>query len=497
MNKIYLFLTLLTIGFTSCGDFIEEYSQNLSYVNTMDDLEETLLGGAYWVHTKGGAENYLYFLITMDDDVSMASISHSESTVGYRLRRFYTWQAEPWATDDDDDEMYGTDEGWTRFYERIAVCNSVLNDVERFTNDERYAQIKGEALFLRAFYYFYMVNIWGEPYDKNTANVKLGVPLKITPEIIDQDYSRSSVQACYDQIIKDAEAAVTYLEGIYPTTSKRIGVQAARALLARVYLYMADYENTVKYCDAILNDMRNLAVLDLNTISVDDYHDILKEEDCPEDIFTATSGLTLRGSSGYRFTVSDELVECYQEEAGDWRFRGGNEDCHFFAYDLRSGIPIYSRIQIDAATYLFVGYGLNFPEVYLNKAEAEAMQDNTQEAIAAINAIREKRIENPSSIDNLSGEDLVKYIRRERRRELSFLYHRWFDLRRYAVSPKYPETTTIEHVWEAEESDITNGTYVLKSYPEDGGWVLPFPSHALEENHGALIDNIRPERNPI
>ena len=228
-----------------------------------------------------------------------------------------------------------------------------------------------------------------------------------------------------------------------------------------------------------------------------DYHDILKEEDCPEDIFTATSGLTLRGSSGYRFTVSDDLVECYQEEPGDWRWRGGNEDCHFFAYDLRSGIPIYSRIQIDAATYLFVGYGLSFPEVYLNKAEAEAMLDKAGDAINTINVIRTRRIENPTSIDGLSGEDLVKYIRRERRRELSFLYHRWFDLRRYAVAPKYPEAMTVEHVWEAEESDLANGTYVLNPYPEDGGWVLPFPSHVLEDNHGALVDNVRPARNPI
>lgn len=497
MSKIYLFLVLIIVGATSCGDFIEEYSQNLSYVNTMDDLEETLLGGGYWVYTKGGAENYLYFLIAMDDDVAMASISHSESTVGYRLRRFFTWQVEPWATDDDNDKMYGTDKCWARFYERIAVCNSVLNDVERFKDDERYSQIKGEALFLRAFYYFYMVNIWGEPYDKNTAGVKLGVPLKTFPQIVDLDFSRNTVGECYQQIVDDVEAAVGYLEGIYPSSTKRVGVQAARALLARVYLYMGEYENVIKYCDEVLDDVRNLAVLDLNTVSVDDYHDILKEEDCPEDIFTATSGLTLRGSSGYRFTVSDDLVECYQEEPGDWRWRGGNEDCHFFAYDLRSGIPIYSRIQIDAATYLFVGYGLSFPEVYLNKAEAEAMLDKAGDAINTINVIRSRRIENPTSIDGLSGEDLVKYIRRERRRELSFLYHRWFDLRRYAVAPKYPEAMTVEHVWEAEESDLANGTYVLNPYPEDGGWVLPFPSHVLEDNHGALVDNVRPARNPI
>lgn len=45
MSKIYLFLALLFFGSTSCSDFLEEYSQNLSYVNTVDDLDELLLGG--------------------------------------------------------------------------------------------------------------------------------------------------------------------------------------------------------------------------------------------------------------------------------------------------------------------------------------------------------------------------------------------------------------------------------------------------------------------
>lgn len=495
MSKIYLFLALLVLGTVSCGDFIEEYSQNLSYVNTVEDLEEVLIGDAYWVNVKGGANFYLYFLNVMDDDVSSVTFSHNTSSVGYRLRKFYTWQADPWAKDEDKDKIYGTNASWAAFYKKIAICNSVLNDVERFTDDKLYNQIKGEALFLRAFYYFYMVNMWGEPYDKKTADSKLGVPIKISSEVEDKDFARNTVQECYDRIVRDAEAAATCLAGVYPSSTKRAGIHAVKALLSRVYLYMGDYENTIKCCNDVLNDSRNLSVLDFNTLSVSEYSTALKSDNCAEYIFNATNGMNWRGSSGYRYAVSGELMDCYKEDTGDWRFKEGKAS-HFFAYYGYS-TPIYSRYPMDNATCVFIGYGFNYPEIYLNKAEAEAMLDHSGEAIAALNGIREKRIQNPASIDGLSGEELVKFVRDERRRELSFLYHRWFDLRRYAVAPKYPEATAIRHEWNAIDSDLENGTYVLNPYPGDGGWVLPFPAYVLEDNHGVLVDNDRPERSPV
>ena len=97
---------------------------------------------------------------------------------------------------------------------------------------------------------------------------------------------------------------------------------------------------------------------------------------------------------------------------------------------------------------------------------------------------------------NLTGEDLVKFIRAERRRDLCFMGQRWFDLKRYAVHPKYPQKTRIEHpyyTWTGS-SAILEKTYVLEEYPGDGGWLMPFPSSALISNEGALKNNVRPDR---
>ncbi|MBS7196697.1 MAG: RagB/SusD family nutrient uptake outer membrane protein [Bacteroidales bacterium] len=491
MSKIYLFLALLFLGTTSCSDFLEEYSQNLSYINTVDDLDELLLGGAYWMQTKSSIDFYLYYLNTMDDDIASINISHNVKSPGYYMRNFYTWQEYTYLSGDEGDKIYGVDAAWARFYEKIAVCNSILVDIERFVGEEKYNRIKGEALFLRAFYYFYMVNIWGEPYDKKTATTQLGIPLKTSSEVEDKDYSRNTVAECYGQIVKDAEAALSYLKGVTPSSTKRVGEQAARALLARTYLYMGEYALVVQQCDSILNSPKALALIDMNTISSSDYEDVTTHVESSELIFTGSMGQSLRSSSGYRFTISEDLISCY-EESGDWRFKL-NEQSHFFSYRTAKGQSFYTRWFMDGNNE-WIGFGLGYPEIYLNKAEAAAMLGKNEEAISTLERLRETRIENPTSIRELSGESLVKFTRKERRRELCLSYHRWFDLRRYAVAPQYPDATTIRHEWKADDSDLENGIYVLKPYPEDGGWVLPFPTYVLEDNHGELIDNVRPVR---
>lgn len=90
-----------------------------------------------------------------------------------------------------------------------------------------------------------------------------------------------------------------------------------------------------------------------------------------------------------------------------------------------------------------------------------------------------------------TGKDLVNFIRNERRLELCFEGHRWFDLRRYSVSPKYPETKPIRHEVRVKDSGIAYGYYELEAYP-NGGWVLPIPTYELQFTDGNMVNNERP-----
>ena len=93
---------------------------------------------------------------------------------------------------------------------------------------------------------------------------------------------------------------------------------------------------------------------------------------------------------------------------------------------------------------------------------------------------------------------MVDFIRQERRRELCFEGHRWFDLRRYAVSPKYPESKMIRHNIYGEGASASEqvllGYYILDTYDKDNDWVLPIPDYAIEFNDGALENNEREDR---
>ena len=141
-------------------------------------------------------------------------------------------------------------------------------------------------------------------------------------------------------------------------------------------------------------------------------------------------------------------------------------------------------------------------ELYLNKAEAEAMLDKA-DAKQTIKTLLYNRFEGEiPPVDGLSGKDLVSFIRDERRRELCFEAHRWFDLRRYAVCEKYPEKLEIKHavMGPATTSGVNGihaGDYVLKSYGEDPAWVLPIPAYEISYNKGNMVDNENREDRPL
>lgn len=498
MNKIYTLLIILVLGCISCGDFLEEDSQTLSYVTSVEDLDELLVGSGYLQNARG-----TYYIMTwldvMDDDVRqyIRSEPSTAATFNY-LRLFYRWEEYPW--DDDYPDRVGGNRVWKRLYESIEVANVILGDIERFEGDEGYERVKGEAYFIRAYCYFYLVNIFGHPYDAGTANEKLGVPIKLTDNVEVKGFSRNTVEECYQQVLSDARQAIYYLKGVTPATTYRAGENAARALLAKTALYMGDWDAVVSQSDTILNSPKGLALIDFNTTALSTYAsastaNLIRSDASSEAVFVggfSTSGIffTTASATSLRetFVVSPELLALY--DGNDLRYKTG-QNSYFYLYNA-SGYYAHWR---GVSSSRFTGNSLSFSELYLNRAEALALLGLESEAISTLQELRRKRMTDPGTI-SVTGENLVKFIREERRRELCFAGQRWFDLRRYAVHPTYPEKTSMEHSyyeWNGSSAVLTKN-YVLGEYPDDGGWLMPIPSYALESNDGELEDNVRPER---
>lgn len=111
--------------------------------------------------------------------------------------------------------------------------------------------------------------------------------------------------------------------------------------------------------------------------------------------------------------------------------------------------------------------------------------------------MRVHRIENYE--DKLySGEELIRQIRNERRKELCFEGHRWFDLRRYAVCEEYPYSRQIIHVFNAigdNTAYLYTELYKLEEY--DAAYTFAIPSIVLEFDNVPMENNPREEREPL
>ena len=110
-------------------------------------------------------------------------------------------------------------------------------------------RVRGETHFLRAQFYFLLVNIYAQAYDPENAETTLGIPLKLTGYVEhDKDkasqFERVSVAKVYEQIVKDLKAAVDYFTQSPQTRLfYRASGEASLLLLSRVYLYMQDWKN--------------------------------------------------------------------------------------------------------------------------------------------------------------------------------------------------------------------------------------------------------------
>ena len=480
----------------SCNDFLTEYSQDQAYVRTYTDLDELLAGSVYmkWMETPSSSTSFYPYVHFMADETEVCmtgSVGGSSSTFfGY-----FTWQQKV-DQDHEGTEVWEEVQDWRNLYSYINVANLVLSliDEQETTTDEdrqNVTRIKGEAHFLRGAYYFTLANLYGKPYTPTTASMDLAVPVKLDPNIEDKIFERATVAEVYGQVLDDLLAAEGFLKGIPRKSVFRADHVAVCLLLSRVYLYMQDYEECMKWAKACLEEQS--ALVDLNTFTGPDF----LTEDSPEIIFSMGPNYLINNlinensySQAGNFMLSEDLYKCYED--GDLRKE--------YFIQLDGEYYYYKKANWDTSPKSEVSDNFAFrtAEAYLNLAEAAACLGDayTTEALNAYNTLRQNRIPNYQAETGLSGRALVDAVRLERRRELCLEGHRWFDLRRYMVNELYPDEITLTNDYAVWDYSYTSYTYELMLYrrytlpPHDGAWTLPIPADELDANHG-MQDNER------
>lgn len=490
---IYLQIIALLLLMLSCSDFLKEYSQDLVVPKTPTDLDEVLVGSidGYLpsfeiLSAESGIGISGRWFNVLDDDVNTV-IAKAATNNWMSMAVFYfgytTWQLEV-GRNLKGDHVRDDEQLWADLYHRINSMNVMLKQLEevKIENERerlKATRIKGECLFLRAHFYFVLANIYGKAYSPLTAEKDLAVPLKLTEYVVyDKDaevtFERATVKVIYDQIIKDLQLSLEALtESPQGKPKYRASKEAVLLLLSRVYLYMQDWGNAKHTAEEFLKYKNNL--LNLNQFGEDNF---VVTTESPEFVFTQGSLCMQQGYSGYGgdFCVSSNLYNLFADNDA--------RKAIFFSKNLQTDSVAVARkfnYKVHRSPISDV-FSLRTAEGYLNAAEACAMLNEDNTALKYLNFLRKHRYTDGEEIA-LSGSELVEEIRNERRRELCFEGHRWFDLRRYAADIKYPLKKEIIRTFAIYDYDMRNRFLSARLYKleiDDPAYVFQIPRQLLQ-----------------
>lgn len=317
---------------------------------------------------------------------------------------------------------------WTALYSGITRANQLLANipVNHEYDQNEINRIKGEALFLRGYYYFMLVHVYG------------GVPLVLEPttDADDVDIERSDAKTVYEQILKDMIQAEEWVADITDLNyGGRVSKSTVRGILARVCLYMAGepLKDTSKFKDArewalkVINDKKANHSLNpfFSQVFINYAQDIYDiKESIWEVEFYAGTGFFEHGNVGYingiRTTNADighsygglsatsKLYESYSEgdlrrdwtitsfsynnATGEKRFINSTAPINLFARNAAKFRREYETVIPKQRTQTPQNFPLlRYSDVLLMFAEADnEVNGPTQEAIDAVNQVRQR-----------------------------------------------------------------------------------------------------------
>ncbi|MCJ1805777.1 RagB/SusD family nutrient uptake outer membrane protein [Flavobacterium covae] len=326
---------------------------------------------------------------------------------------------------------------WQDHYEIITQANTVINkaylasDVN-FSKEERDEAV-GEAKFMRALAYFQLNCLFAQPIQTVGVN-GLSVPL-ITKHVnsVDEIGMRNTPRATIGQVYAEIEAdLLDAISKIKTFNRTRANVGAAKALLARVYLYQDKFSQAADYANQVIG-MQNEFVLATNYLFYDN-------KDSYEHIFNLVS-LSNDSQSGSNENGPSVSFSTLTNSAAN----GGRGDCPFSASlnaafensgDLRytlkrrdiekAGVPFYTTKYNDGLNQSSDYSVIRISEMYLIRAEAN-LRAGTIIGDTPFNDVNKiRRRANLPDLAVVTLDDIIK----ERRLEFCFEGHRRMDLLR-------------------------------------------------------------------
>ena len=346
---------------------------------------------------------------------------------------------------------------WGRASHIIYMTTALRDGLAKSTQitPEVAKRLEGETRFVRAFTYFYLLNLYGD------------VPLVLTTDYtVNALIMKTQSAEVYQQILDDLNASMELLGTEYIEGERtHVNQYVAEALLARVHLYLGNWGLAETYSSEVIAQTAAYNLVDYDQIFLANSQEAIWQISP-----LGAGGVSTNTNEGEVFIIyplwptlsslklSTNFVNSF--EANDERrmhWVNYNEDIeafYAFKYKIQSSIDVpveYSMV-------------LRLAEQYLIRAETRAQQNNLSGAIADLDRVRERAGLDLLSIINpgISKEALLQKILIERRHELFAEWgHRWFDLIRTGkaeeiLAPSSPDWQDTDKLYPIPEEELIN-----------------------------------------
>jgi hypothetical protein len=456
MKNIFKFLFFVGLLFTSCEDAynVEPDDEILesNAITSVADLEKAAIG----LYGTVSGTNLIAYSSRFTDDLRLPADNRGQGV------QVHTW---------DINSGSNSPEGiWFNLFNVINRANRILNIIDGIpaqTADEEVQKdrIKAECLGLRALSHFDLLRSFGVSYD-GLSN-ELGVP-NIDYVVVLQQPNRNTVAENYIFINNDINAALGILDENY-TDNTRLTVNALNALQARVALYQGEYATAISAASQVISNVP--------LATATEYPDIWTDESEEEVVFKLKR-TTGDGAAGTLFQDTNEDVFFYMSNALV-------EELYYYTAGADPRFSVL--VDLDQTTVLeepFIGkylgssanFGLNDIKVFrtsemvLIRSEAYARTGELSLSSADMNLLGVNRGYAGTTSFNSTAEAL-SFIERERRLELAYEGHRYYDMKRFGTDVDRSPT---------DDCGAASGSCQLPA--NDYRWVMPIPQSEIFAN---------------
>jgi hypothetical protein len=310
-------------------------------------------------------------------------------------------------------------EYWSDAYKYIYTANACIEGLKSSAGISRVKrdQFIAEVDFIRAFNYFYLVNMYGDVPLVTTTSLAVNAVLARTPKA-----------QVYAQIISDLQYAEANLSSAAGNSTRPTSF-AASALLAKVYLYNNQYDLAIAEASKVINSGSFNLVQDLNAVFLNSSSEIIWQMTPVEPGYASFEGHYFVPNSSVavpKYVITPSLYNSF--ESGDKR------KSQWVQSDTLNGTvyPYPYKFKESTVNGTPTEYEVVFrlADLYLIRSEAEVNQSNFDAAVKDLNVIR-----NRAGLPNFFSAEktvVLTALKKERRSEFFCEWsNRWFDLKRW------------------------------------------------------------------